>query len=763
MGYLSINIKIITFLLKKYGGIKNNYYFCRNLVKQQTMTTFRKIAFKEYLSRVADAAPQNVKPTELFGRCVFTIEKMKTYLPLPVIEKIEDSIKTGKQIDRDISEIVATGLKNWAISMHVTHYTHWFQPLTGETAEKHDAFLNIENNRPVETLSGVNLIQQEPDASSFPSGGLRNTFEARGYTAWDPSSPAFIIEHTLCIPTVFISYTGESLDFKAPLIKSLFALDKAATAVCQYVDKNINKVNVTLGIEQEYFLVDSALYHARPDLVLAGRTLFGHEASKGQQLEDHYFGSIPDRVILFMEEYERMGWELGIPIKTRHNEVAPCQFETASMFEEANLANDHNQLLMFIMRKAARKHHFEIIFHEKPYAGINGSGKHNNWSLATDTGRNLLSPGKNPKSNLLFLSFFINTIKAFDDHADLLRASIASSSNDLRLGANEAPPAIMSIFIGHYLEKVLNDFSQKVSDDKLSPEQKTELKLNIIKIPPILLDNTDRNRTSPFAFTGNKFEFRSVGSSENCAAAMIALNTAMASQLLIFKKEVDKRVAKGFEKDEAMYYVLKQVYNSAKKRIFQGNGYGVEWIEEAKRRGLSMISNTPEALLSYISDKTKGIFEGQNILSGKELEARYEIKLEKYFKKIQIESRVIADIAQNHIIPCAFKYQNTLIQNVQGLKSLYSADQFKQLANQQLSMIEEISVRTNELLRLITDMTEARKKANNISEIAERAKEYCEVVVPFFDKIRYHTDKLELIVSDEEWVLPKYRELLFMN
>jgi len=727
------------------------------------MTTFRKIAFEEYLKRTPVEKVQFIKPVDVFGRLVFTIEKMKNYLPLPIIDKIEDSIQTGKQIDREISDIVASGLKSWATSLNATHYTHWFQPLTGETAEKHDAFFDINDNKPLEVLSGSNLIQQEPDASSFPNGGLRNTFEARGYTAWDPSSPAFIIDHTLCIPTIFISYTGESLDFKAPLIKSLAALDKAATAVCQFVDKNINKVNVSLGIEQEYFLVDQALFLARPDFMLAGRTLFGHEASKGQQLDDHYFGSIPQRVIGFMEEYELMAWELGIPIKTRHNEVAPCQFEVASIFEEANLANDHNQLLMHIMRKAAKKHHFEIIFHEKPYAGVNGSGKHNNWSLQTDTGRNLLSPGKNPKSNLLFLSFFINTIKAFDDYADLLRASIASSSNDLRLGGNEAPPAIMSIFIGSYLEKVLEDFVEKISDKKLSPEQKTELKLNIIKIPPILLDNTDRNRTSPFAFTGNKFEFRSVGSADNCAAAMIALNTAMASQLNKFKLEVEAQVDKGFEKDEAMYIVLKSTYNKSKKRIFGGNGYGEEWLAEAKSRGLSNISNTPDALSAYLTKEVIELFESQHILSCKEIEARYEIKMEKYFKKIQIESRVIADMVQNHIIPCALTYQNVIIQNVQGLKSLFSESQFQLLASEQIRMIEEISKHSNELLLMINQMTEERRLANLIPQMPERAQEYKQKVVSFFDAIRYHTDKLELIVSDEEWVLPKYRELLFMN
>jgi len=726
------------------------------------MSTFRKIALESIKSRktINNTIPA-YRPIDLFGSMVFGVTVMKDYLPHHVVEIVESSISQGKQLDRNIADIVASGMKNWAVTKGATHYTHWFQPLTGGTAEKHDSFLQLnEEGMPIEMMAGDNLAQQEPDASSFPSGGIRNTFEARGYSAWDPSSPAFIIDNTLCIPTVFISYTGEALDFKAPLIKSLFVLDRAATDICQYVDKNINRVTATLGWEQEYFLIDEALFNARPDLVLTGRTLFGHEAAKGQQLDDHYFGSIPDRIKHFMDDYEMEAWKLGIPIRTRHNEVAPNQFEMAAHYEEANLANDHNQLMMFLMQKTARKHHLEVLFHEKPFAGVNGSGKHNNWSLATDTGRNLLSPGKNPKSNLLFLSFFINTIKAFHDHADLLRAAIASASNDCRLGANEAPPAIMSVFIGTYLKKMLEDFCLKVECRKLTPEEKTDLKLNIIKIPSILLDNTDRNRTSPFAFTGNKFEFRSVGSSENCAAAMIALNTAVAGQLVSFKKDVDALIEKGFEKDEAMYIVLKDTYNSSKKIIFEGNGYGDEWIEEAKKRGLSNVNNTPDALEAYISPKSKDLFNTHGILSEKELLARHEIKLEKYYKKIQIESRVLGDIALNHIVPVALSYQNLLINNVSGLKQIYTDKDYKRIAAVQLELIDEIAEHVTVIRENIGKMVESRKKANAMADTTKKAKAYQREVLSFFDSIRYHADKIELIVNDELWTLPKYRELM---
>jgi len=728
------------------------------------MSTFRKIALERLRHRSDNITVLNdEKPSSIFGCNVFTIEAMKEFLPLYVVEMIESSVLQGKQVDRNIADIVASGMKNWAVSKGAIRYTHWFQPLTGGTAEKHDSFLQInEKGLPIETMEGDNLVQQEPDASSFPSGGIRNTFEARGYSAWDPSSPAFIIDKTLCIPTVFISYTGEALDFKVPLIKSLFTLDTAATEICQYVDKNINKTYVTLGIEQEYFLIDEALFNARPDLVLTGRTLLGHEPAKGQQLEDHYFGSIPDRIKRFMDDYEVEAWKLGIPVRTRHNEVAPNQFELAAQFEEANLANDHNQLMMFLMQKIAKKHHFKVLLHEKPFAGVNGSGKHNNWSLATDTGRNLLSPGKNPKSNLLFLTFFINTIKAFYDNADLLRASIASASNDHRLGANEAPPAIMSVFIGSYLKNMLEEFCQKVSSKKFTPELKTELKLNIIKIPPILIDNTDRNRTSPFAFTGNKFEFRSVGSMDNCAGAMIALNTAMANQLHIFKNDIDKMIEKGYEKDEAMYIVLKETYKASQNIIFQGNGYSDEWEKEAEKRGLSNFSNTPEALKAYISKKTLKLFNDTNILNNRELEARFEIKLEKYYKKIQIESRVLGDIALNHIIPVALTYQNLLINNVRGLKEIYPDKEFKKIASMQINLIEEISNRVNEIKVDVEQMIEARKKANSENSTELKALEYCNNVIPYFKSIRYNADKIELIVDDELWTLPKYRELMYM-
>ena len=728
------------------------------------MGTIRKNALNELFTRNFQGVSTIFqRPAEIFGENVFTMDKMKDFLPLQTIGAIEECIAEGRHVSRDIAENVASGMKNWAIQHNATHYTHWFQPLTGGTAEKHDSFLELDmKGKAVELLSGNSLAQQESDASSFPNGGIRNTFEARGYSAWDPSSPAFIIDDTLCIPTIFISYTGEALDFKSPLIKSLYSLDQAATSVCQLVDKNINKVYSTLGWEQEYFLVDEALYHARPDLMLSGRTLFGHEAAKGQQLEDHYFGSIPDRIREFMVEYEYEAWRLGIPVKTRHNEVAPSQFELAAIFEEANLSNDHNQLMMFLLRKTARKHHFRVLLHEKPYAGVNGSGKHNNWSLATNTGRNLLSPGKNPKSNLLFLAFFINTLKAVDTHADLLRASVASASNDFRLGANEAPPAIMSIFVGSYLHAMLDDFSSKVGKEKFTPQQKTDLKLNIIKIPPILLDNTDRNRTSPFAFTGNKFEFRAVGSSDNCAAAMIALNTAVADQLTRFKKETDSLIEAGYEKDEAMYIVLKEIYLTCKKRIFDGNGYSEEWMKEAKKRGLNNIDNTVDALKAYVSKSSIELFSKTGVLSEVELHARYEIKLEKYFKNVQIESRVMADLVNNHIVPVALKYQNLLLENVKGLKTIFPEKKFLQLANSQVEMISDISARVDELLKLAEEMTEARKRANTEESIAERARLYRTSVLPYFDKIRYHADKLELMVSDEEWTLPKYRELLFL-
>ncbi|HXC06327.1 MAG TPA: glutamine synthetase III, partial [Bacteroidia bacterium] len=605
------------------------------------------------------------------------------------------------------------------------------------------------------------LVQQEPDASSFPSGGIRNTFEARGYTAWDPTSPAFLIGSTLCIPTIFVSYTGESLDFKTPLLKALSALDKAATDVCQYFDKNTTKVTATLGWEQEYFLVDTALYNARPDLQMCGRALFGHPPAKGQQLEDHYFGSIPERATAFMRDFEQESWLLGIPVKTRHNEVAPNQFECAPVFEECNLAVDHNQLLMDVMEKVARSHNFRVLLHEKPYAGVNGSGKHNNWSLGTNTGKNLLSPGKTPKTNLQFLAFFINTIKAVHDNADLLRASIASASNDHRLGANEAPPAIVSIFIGSQLTEILEDLEKRVKSGKMTPDEKTALKLDIGKIPDILLDNTDRNRTSPFAFTGNKFEFRAVGSSANCAGAMTVLNAIMANQLILFKKDVDKLMEGGVEKDEALFQVLVDYIKKSKKILFEGNGYSDEWKAEAKKRGLSNFNTTPPALDAYVSKESLSLFERLNIMTHREQEARHAIYLENYTKKIQIESRVMADLAMNHIIPTAIKYQKILVDNVSGLKNIFDTKEFTQVAGPQLDIIREISSHVGTIKKQVDDMVEDRKAANKIEDHRKQAVAYCDTVKAHFEEIRYHVDKLELVIDDENWPLPKYRELLF--
>jgi glutamine synthetase len=653
-------------------------------------------------------------------------------------------------------------MKEWALSHGASHYTHWFQPLTGSTAEKHDSFFELaDGNKAIEHFSGNALAQQEPDASSFPSGGIRNTFEARGYTAWDPSSPAFIMESTngktLCIPTIFVSYTGETLDYKAPLLKALHVLDKAAVDVCQYFDKNVTRVNATLGIEQEYFLVDISLCDARPDLAITGRTVFGHSPAKGQQLEDHYFGSIPERVIAFMNEFEAEAWKLGIPLKTRHNEVAPSQFECAPVFEEINLAVDHNQLLMDLMDKVARRHHFKVLLHEKPYAGINGSGKHNNWSLITNTGKNLLSPGNTPKHNLQFLTFFITTIKAVHENADLLRASIASSANDHRLGANEAPPAIMSIFIGSQLSDVLDDIEKKVKKEKMSPEEKTELKLNIGKIPEILLDNTDRNRTSPFAFTGNKFEFRAVGSSANCSNAMMVLNTIVANQLTEFMKEVRALEAKNVKWDEAILRVLRSYIVSSKSIRFEGNGYSDEWVKDAKKRGLSNIQTTPLALDAYVSKKSEKLFHDNNIFSEREIEARHEIMLETYTKKIQIEARVIGDLAINHIIPAAINYQTRLAENVEALQDIgMKSSSF----STQLGMIGEISEHISAIKNNTDDMIEARKKANKLEDARDKAIAYCDKVRPYFDEIRTHVDKLEMLVDDELWPLPKYRELV---
>jgi len=658
---------------------------------------------------------------------------------------------------------VASAMKDWAVSHGATHYTHWFQPLTGSTAEKHDAFFSpLSDGSAIEQFDGAMLVQQEPDASSFPSGGLRNTFEARGYTAWDPTSPAFIIDDTLCIPTVFVSYTGEALDYKTPLLRALQTVDAAATEVCKYFDKNVSKVTATLGWEQEYFLVDVALFNARPDLALTHRTLFGHAPAKGQQLDDHYFGSIPQRAISFMKDFEMECMRLGIPVTTRHNEVAPNQFEVAPVFEEANLAVDHNSLLMDVLDKVARRHQFRCLLHEKPFAGLNGSGKHNNWSLATNTGVNLLKPGKNPKENLMFLTFFINTIKAVSRYAPLLRAAISSASNDHRLGANEAPPAIISVFIGSQLSAVLDQLEKKVKSGKLSPEERTDLKLNVVgKIPEILLDNTDRNRTSPFAFTGNKFEFRAVGSSANCSWPMTVLNTIVAEQLKEFKKEVDALIAKGLKKDGAIFNVLREYIIESKSIRFEGDGYSDEWCTEAEKRGLENIKTTPRALDALRREDVNSLSDSNSILSETELEARHEVWLEQYHMAIQIESRVLGDLARNHIIPTAITYQNRLLENVKGLKEVLDTKTFKAASAEQCNLIEEISERIGIINNTITEMIEARKAANAIEDSRELAIAYDEKVKPYFDTIRYHVDKLEIIIDDELWPLPKYREMLF--
>jgi glutamine synthetase len=726
------------------------------------MSTLRFHAIKETFNRLPVKVEEPVRRSEIFAKNVFNEAAMRQYLTKTSFNSVMDAIQTGSKINRDMADHISTGMKEWAISKGATHYTHWFQPLTGATAEKHDAFFEtIDNGQSIEKFGGGQLVQQEPDASSFPHGGIRNTFEARGYTAWDPTSPAFIYGTTLCIPTVFVAYTGEALDYKTPLLRALQEVDSAATAVAKYFDKNVKKVNATLGWEQEYFLIDKALIASRPDIALAGRTLLGHTSAKGQQLDDHYFGSIPARVLNYMRDLETECMLLGIPVKTRHNEVAPNQFELAPIFEETNLAVDHNSLLMDVMDKIADRHNFKVLFHEKPFAGVNGSGKHNNWSLATDTGVNLLGPGSTPMKNLQFLTFFINTIKAVNDYEELLRASIASASNDHRLGANEAPPAIISVFIGSQLTEVLDEL-EKVTDGKLSPQEKTDLKLNVVgKIPEILLDNTDRNRTSPFAFTGNKFEFRAVGSKANCANPMTVLNAIVAKQLNEFKKKVDGLIKnKKMKKDDAIFNVLREYIKDSKRIRFEGDGYGEAWEKEAKKRGLSNYKTTPQALKARISDKNIALFEELGIMSRTEIEARHEIEAEDYALRIQIEGRILGDIARNHVIPTAIRYQNLLIENVQGLKNIYGTS-FKKVAGEQLQLIEKISEHIAKINKGINDMIEARKKANKIEDAEERAFSYCDDVRVYFDEIRYHCDKLELLVDDELWPMTKYRELLF--
>lgn len=719
------------------------------------------------LEKIMDRKPVEFKNphgrvSEYFGTNVFNQKAMGEYLTKDAYEVIMDAITNGSKIDRSMADQVASAMKAWSISKGATHYTHWFQPLTGTTAEKHDSFFEpTSDGRAIERFNGGMLVQQEPDASSFPNGGIRNTFEARGYTAWDPTSPAFVMGGTLCIPTIFVAYTGEALDNKTPLLRALNSIDNAATDVAKYFDKNVTKVNASLGWEQEYFLVDTALYNARPDLVLTGRALLGHAPAKGQQLDDHYFGSIPQRALEFMKEIEFEAHQLGIPVKTRHNEVAPGQFEFAPIYEETNVAVDHNSLFCDLLEKVARRHNFRVLLHEKPFAGVNGSGKHNNWSLSTNTGVNLLGPGKNPKKNLQFLTFFVNTIKAVYDNADLLRASIASAGNDHRLGANEAPPAIISVFIGSQLTAVLDEL-EKIKSGKLSPEKMTELKLNVVgKIPEILLDNTDRNRTSPFAFTGNKFEFRAVGSNSNCAQPMTVLNMIVANQLKEFKLEVDAMIQDGLKKDDAIFNILKEYIKVSKSIRFEGDGYGDVWKAEAEKRGLSNVPKTPEALDFYVSKSAISMFKSTGVMNEVEVEARHEIMLEEYQKRIQIESRVLGDLAGNHIVPTAIRYQNTLIDNVQRLKSILDEPTFESVAKEQIEMIKEISKRISEIISNKEAMIDARRKANTLDSTKEMAHAYCNDILPYFDKIRYHVDKLELMIDDEIWPLPKLRELLF--
>jgi len=708
-------------------------------------------------------SPPSDKTSDYYAINVFDKVKMQKYLAKDAFNHVMDAIDRGTPIDRRKADAVANGMKAWATERGATHYTHWFQPLTGGTAEKHDAFIKPNQfGGVVEAFAGEALAQQEPDASSFPSGGIRNTFEARGYTAWDPTSPAFIIDNTLSIPTVFISYTGEALDHKTPLLKALNEVDKAATEVCQLFDKNVAKVSANLGWEQEYFLIDEALYYARPDLALTGRTLMGHASAKDQQLDDHYFGSIPERVTAFMHDLESESYKLGIPVTTRHNEVAPNQYELAPVFEECNLAVDHNVLLMDLMKKVSRHHGFRVLFHEKPFQAINGTGKHNNWSLATDTGVILHKPGKNPKSNLQFLTYVVNTIKCVHDHQDLLRASIASASNAHRLGANEAPPAILSCFLGTEVSAMLDQLEEQVTNKKMTPDEKTALKLDIGKIPEILLDNTDRNRTSPFAFTGNRFEFRAVGGSCNPATPMTILNAAVAAQLIEFKEAVEKLVEEGVKKDEAIFQVLREYIIASKAIRFEGDNYSDDWIKEAAKRGLTNITDVPTALEAYLSDKSKKLFFDLGIFTESELEGRVEVMFEQYTMKIQIEARVLGDLTINHIVPTAVKYQNRLMENVLGLKKIYG-DEYKQLAGNRIELIKEISDHVTAIKNGVNEMVDARKVANKMDDEKKKAKAYSKTVAPFLDKIRYHIDKLELIVDDEIWPLPKYRELLFSS
>ncbi|MBM6757452.1 glutamine synthetase III [Bacteroides mediterraneensis] len=729
------------------------------------MSTLRfRVVEKAFQAKPLEVPAPKERPGEYFGKYVFNREKMFKYLPSTVFARLIDAMDNGAALDRQIADAVAEGMKRWASELGATHYTHWFQPLTEGTAEKHDAFVEHDGKGGMmEEFSGKLLVQQEPDASSFPNGGIRNTFEARGYSAWDPSSPVFVVDDTLCIPTIFIAYTGESLDYKAPLLKALRAVNKAAVDVCHYFDPNVKKVMAYLGWEQEYFLVDEGLYAARPDLLLTGRTLMGHEASKNQQLEDHYFGAIPTRVAAFMKDLEIQALELGIPVKTRHNEVAPNQFELAPIFEECNLAVDHNMLIMSLMRKVARTHGFRVLLHEKPFKGVNGSGKHNNWSLGTDTGTLLMAPGKTPEENLRFITFIVNTLMAVYKHNGLLKASIMSATNAHRLGANEAPPAIISSFLGSQLSKVLDHMEDSATDELISLGGKHGMKLDIPQIPELLIDNTDRNRTSPFAFTGNRFEFRAVGSEANCASAMIALNTAVAEQLTEFKKEVDELIEKGEPKISAIIQVVRKYIKLSKPIRFDGNGYSDEWKEEAARRGLDCETSCPVIFDQYLTEDSVRMFESAGVMTRKELEARNEVKWETYTKKIQIEARVLGDLVMNHIVPVAIEYQSKLIDNVYKMKQIFPAEEAEKLSAENLAIIRKISEHTSYIKEHVDTMVEARKVANKITDERAKAVEYHDKITPMLEQIRYHIDKLELIVDDQMWTLPKYRELLFIR
>lgn len=729
------------------------------------MTSLRfNVVEKAFQAKPQPVAVPDGRPSEYFGKYVFNREKMFKYLPSTVYARLVDAMDNGAPMDRDIADEVAAGMKRWAGELGATHYTHWFQPLTEGTAEKHDAFVEHDGKGGMmEEFSGKLLVQQEPDASSFPNGGIRNTFEARGYSAWDPSSPVFVVDDTLCIPTIFIAYTGESLDYKAPLLKALRAVNKAAVDVCHYFDQDVKKVMAYLGWEQEYFLVDEGLYAARPDLLLTGRTLMGHEASKNQQLEDHYFGAIPTRVAAFMKDLEIQALELGIPVKTRHNEVAPNQFELAPIFEECNLAVDHNMLIMSLMRKVARTHGFRVLLHEKPFKGVNGSGKHNNWSLGTDTGTLLMAPGKTPEENLRFITFIVNTLMAVYRHNGLLKASIMSATNAHRLGANEAPPAIISSFLGSQLSKVLDHMEDSSTDELIALGGKHGMKLDIPQIPELLIDNTDRNRTSPFAFTGNRFEFRAVGSEANCASAMIALNTAVAEQLTEFKKEVDELIEKGEPKISAIIQVIRKYIKISKPIRFDGNGYSDEWKEEAARRGLDCETSCPVIFDQYLTEDSVRMFESAGVMTRKELEARNEVKWETYTKKIQIEARVLGDLVMNHIVPVAIEYQSKLIDNVYKMKQIFPTEEAEKLSAENMAIIRKIAEHTSYIKEHVDTMVEARKVANKIVDERAKAIEYHDKITPMLEQIRYHIDKLELIVDDQMWTLPKYRELLFIR